>query len=481
MKQVLFLVAAIAFSICGYSQGIYTPVNPTTYGNHTLRNKADSAQHIPEKEDTTVNTGDTSAQIFVRKIDGKVWGYTKARRFFLVEEGGGGGSLTYPYSALNYLNGYGNWVNIRDTMRASVSNGYNMLYSAGVFTPDTTTGGTKLATQGDIDRAIAGNVPTIDQVLASGSTTTTNRGLTLGSNQFGINGTSSWGLALFSGVQTTIYGNNEANKIQMGALGGNVTITSANDVIISPLVGTGTRLVTATSTGVLGSTPTSTFLTSVPTLQQVTTAGNASTNTITVNQVNSSNAKRVELNAFALSGYAALAIQNKNGSLYVQDSSGNTTSYEMERIRNKFNNTLWLPDGTGTDTLATLSDVRAGGGGAVSLASVGGGLDIQNGGAGNIRTLNTGEFDVSTNLISLKTGGVAGSKLATTIFYLPEEFTSSTSLSITIAHTPITGSDTYYLNGVLIQQSNVSRTGTGVTFTGFTRETSDTITAKYSY
>ena len=52
-----------------------------------------------------------------------------------------------------------------------------------------------------------------------------------------------------------------------------------------------------------------------------------------------------------------------------------------------------------------------GGGGISSLASVGGGLDIQTGGAGNIRTLNTGEFDAATNLISLKTGGIANSKL----------------------------------------------------------------------
>jgi len=113
--------------------------------------------------------------------------------------------------------------------------------------------------------------PNIDQVLAAGSTTTAPRGLILGSNQFGINGTSSWGLALFSGVQTTIYGNQEANKIQMGALGGNVTITSANDVIVSTLAGSGTRMVTATSTGVLGTT---TIPTGFTNLTQFVSQGN---------------------------------------------------------------------------------------------------------------------------------------------------------------------------------------------------------------
>jgi hypothetical protein len=65
---------------------------------------------------------------------------------------------------------------------------------------------------------------------------------------------------------------------------------------------------------------------------------------------------------------------------------------------------------------------------------------------------------------------------------LAEEFTSSTSMSITLAHTPKSGkAEMYYLNGIVIQVSNVSRTGTGVTLSGFVREESDIITAKYSY
>jgi hypothetical protein len=63
-----------------------------------------------------------------------------------------------------------------------------------------------------------------------------------------------------------------------------------------------------------------------------------------------------------------------------------------------------------------------------------------------------------------------------------QEFTGSTSMSITLTGTPKTGTvETYYLNGVVIKASNISRTGASVTLSGFTRESSDVITAKYSY
>lgn len=63
-----------------------------------------------------------------------------------------------------------------------------------------------------------------------------------------------------------------------------------------------------------------------------------------------------------------------------------------------------------------------------------------------------------------------------------QEFTGSTSSSITLSNTPKSGkAEMYYLNGIVIKSSNISRTGTSVTLGGFTRESSDVITAKYSY
>jgi hypothetical protein len=63
-----------------------------------------------------------------------------------------------------------------------------------------------------------------------------------------------------------------------------------------------------------------------------------------------------------------------------------------------------------------------------------------------------------------------------------QEFTGATSMSITLSNTPKAGkAEMYYLNGVVIKSSNISRTGSTVTLSGFTRESSDVITAKYSY
>ncbi len=94
MKKIF--LAAITLLLCGsvFSQ-IYTPVIPTVYGKHELRAKADSAQHIPEKDSTYTNTADTTAQIFINKKDSAVWIYTKARGFFKLEGSAGAGSISF--------------------------------------------------------------------------------------------------------------------------------------------------------------------------------------------------------------------------------------------------------------------------------------------------------------------------------------------------------------------------------------------------
>jgi len=82
MKKTAILVLSIFLCGLSFSQGIYTPTNPTTYGNKTNRSKADSAQHIPEKISLIKNTVDTTAQIFYNKTDSSVWAYSKARGYF---------------------------------------------------------------------------------------------------------------------------------------------------------------------------------------------------------------------------------------------------------------------------------------------------------------------------------------------------------------------------------------------------------------
>jgi hypothetical protein len=56
-------------------------------------------------------------------------------------------------------------------VRSLFSPGIDMLYSNGVYSADTTTGTTKLATQGDIDRAVLASTPTLQTVTNAGNTT----------------------------------------------------------------------------------------------------------------------------------------------------------------------------------------------------------------------------------------------------------------------------------------------------------------------
>ena len=67
------------------------------------------------------------------------------------------------------------------------------------------------------------------------------------------------------------------------------------------------------------------------------------------------------------------------------------------------NGTFWVKNDNTPHFIDDLGvDIQLGSGGISSLASVGGGLDIQTGGAGNIRTLHTNNFSVGTNLIDIK-------------------------------------------------------------------------------
>jgi hypothetical protein len=92
--------------------------------------------------------------------------------------------------------------------------------------------------------------------------------------------------------------------------------------------------------------------------------------------------------------------------------------------------------------------------------------------AAQINYLSNLTSDVQTQINSKETGFVETT----------QEFTGATSMSVTLSNTPKTGkAEMYYLNGIVIKQSNISRTGTSVTLSGFTRESSDVITAKYSY
>lgn len=333
-------------------------------------------------------------------------------------------AISFPYTTLKYYTGYGTFGNLTDSVRAALSAGINILYSGGVISADTTTGGTKLATQGDIDRAITANIPTLQQVTTAGGST----------NQ-----------PILSSSSFT------------AQVGSDYVQINYFDVIVTD--GTNTS--------------------------QIFPADITATN-----------------------GSSAISYRNDQINFA---GSGNPNAIKLFPIYHATQtDSVYLPHkGARKDTIAYLSDVRAGGGGAVSLSSVGGGDDIQTGGAGNIRTLNTSDFSVGTNLISIDyTNGQAASTsnkgfLTNTdwntfnnkqaAFTSSEEsftgadlvsYDGTTGFALTVAHSPIsTKNRDVFVNTVLVNSYITSISGSIFTIASlpYTISTSDIILIKYNY
>lgn len=241
-----------------------------------------------------------------------------------------GSTISYPYTTLKYYTGYGTFGNLTDSVRAALSAGIDILYSGGVISADTTTGSAKLATQGDIDRAIIANIPNLQQVTTAGATT--NQPITTSSS-------------------ITAQVGSDYSQIQYYGM----------------FVSDGTN-----------------------------------------------NSQIYPADITATNGSTAISYRNNQINFA---GSGNPSAIKLFPIYHASQtDSVYLPHkGARKDTIAYLSDVRAGGG-STTIASVGSGLDIQTGGAGNIRTLNTDDHSVSTNLISIKkqmsiTGDASGLKL----------------------------------------------------------------------
>lgn len=95
MKKILYFIPlTLVFLFCGtdiFSQGIYVPVNPTPYGSNNNRIKSIYVIGFPSK-DTTINTTDSSAQIFYRPIDSTWWSWTKDNGYLKFGTSGSGGA-----------------------------------------------------------------------------------------------------------------------------------------------------------------------------------------------------------------------------------------------------------------------------------------------------------------------------------------------------------------------------------------------------
>jgi len=120
MKKLITLL----FLLWGTAQAqIYTPANPTTYGNNFLRVKPFLVQHIPNSTDQSVNTNDPSPQI--RFINGVLHKYVNGV-WSNLETGGSGGGMIWPGAGIPISTG-GAW----GTSIANNSNNWNDAFSWG--------------------------------------------------------------------------------------------------------------------------------------------------------------------------------------------------------------------------------------------------------------------------------------------------------------------------------------------------------------
>lgn len=97
MKKLLSIILLFCGTV-SFSQGIYVPVNPTVYGSNNNRIKSKYVIGFPSK-DTTINTTDTSAQIFYRPMDSTWWSWTKDKGFSVLSGSGSDNDDSTSYSS----------------------------------------------------------------------------------------------------------------------------------------------------------------------------------------------------------------------------------------------------------------------------------------------------------------------------------------------------------------------------------------------
>lgn len=86
MRKILITAFILLCGIAGRSQ-VYFPVYPTIYGQHSLRIKVDSALLVPSKDTLSINSSDSSAQIFYNKKDKYFYGFSLDKGFFKIGSG----------------------------------------------------------------------------------------------------------------------------------------------------------------------------------------------------------------------------------------------------------------------------------------------------------------------------------------------------------------------------------------------------------
>lgn len=173
-----------------------------------------------------------------------------------------------------------------------------------------------------------------------------------------------------SGVQVTHSTSNLIGMIANSSgtdFGGSLyfkDLHTANQVFLYPNGLTATRSITFPNAS--GTIALTSDLATAQNLQQVTNVGNTTANNIIVSDAAIKLMAVIKTGNVGSDTYAQLGssmpIVGKGweGYLQVGDSSGASTQYSVNQIKNRLNNVLHIPAGVGTDTLALLSDIRSG-------------------------------------------------------------------------------------------------------------------------
>jgi len=386
-----FIITASFIFLCGnaYSQ-IYVPVTPTTYGNHTLRDKTDSARHIPEKNSFATNTTDTTAQIFYYRPDSSIYGYSRAKGYFKISGSGGGGTTdTTPLHNQILLR-----VKYSDT--AAMLANYK----------------TKIEQHSD----------SLTKVVKLRDSTTIY--YPRFSNPSGFITSATY-------YDSTLMASRKWVRDSLTAVRNKIV---ADSIVLQNSIATKLNITDTTGKWV-------------------------------------SNIRRSNDSVFIL--------KNTTWTFVYKDSTGSVVTPSALTKSDDTNVTLTLG---GTPSTALLQAT------SLSLGWIGQ-LAISRGGTGQL-TANAAlnAFLPSQTGNNGKVLGTDGSNAAwvsagaSSFTETAEEFTGSTSSTVTVSNSPLTSkARMVYMNGVLYQSSNVSQTGAAFTLSGITRETSDVITVKYSY
>lgn len=81
MKKIILSIVSIFLCITVFSQK-YFPLYPTVYGERVNRIMPMIVLHVPEKDSTTIDTNDSTTQVFYNMKDSSIWAFSRTRGYW---------------------------------------------------------------------------------------------------------------------------------------------------------------------------------------------------------------------------------------------------------------------------------------------------------------------------------------------------------------------------------------------------------------